>query len=65
VRDDGVLELGLGVHEGRPGKAKDWMGLLGLPNTCRVVRTQVYVAEGSGLCAVSVAPSETATAPTP
>ena len=65
VRDDGVLELGLGVHEGRPGKAKDWMGLLGLPNTCRVVRTQVYVAEGSGLSAVSVAPSETATAPTP
>jgi radical SAM family uncharacterized protein/radical SAM-linked protein len=54
VRDDGVVDLGLGTHAGRPGKAREWVGLLGLPATTRVVRTQVYVAEGDALATVNV-----------
>ncbi len=49
VRDDGVVELGLGMAEGRPGKARDWLGLLQLPPTTRVVRTEVYVEEAAVL----------------
>ena len=55
VREDGVVELGLGVHEGRPGKAKEWVGLLGLKPNCRVLRTEVFVTAGEALSAVSVA----------
>ena len=49
VRDDAVVELGLGSHEGRPGKARDFVQLLHLPPTVRVVRTEVYVDDGAGL----------------
>ena len=49
VRADGVVELSLGVHENRPGKAREMVGLLGLPATTRVVRTEVLVAGEDGL----------------
>ncbi len=49
VRDDGVVELGLGVVDAKPGKAKDYVKLLGLPSSTRVVRTEVLVAGADGL----------------
>ena len=41
VRDDGVVELDLGVVNGKPGKAREMVDLLGFPATTRVVRTEV------------------------
>lgn len=49
VRDDGVVEARLATSEGRPGKAKDLVKLLGLPASTRVVRTDVLVAEAEAL----------------
>ena len=46
VRDDGVVEASLGVFEGRPGKARELVKLLGLPTSTRVVRTEVWAGEG-------------------
>ncbi len=43
VRDDGVVELGLCADGLRPGKARDFTALLGLPPTTRFVRTEVLV----------------------
>ena len=46
VREDGVVEASLGVHEGRPGKARELVKLLGLPTSTRVVRTEIWVGAG-------------------
>jgi radical SAM-linked protein len=46
VRTDGTIELGLGTINGRPGKAREMLGILGLPASTRVLRTEVYTADG-------------------
>lgn len=46
VRDDGVVELGLGTVDGRAGKAREMVNLLGLPPATRVVRREIYCADG-------------------
>lgn len=49
VRDDGVLELGLRSDGLRPGKARDFTALLGLPPTTRFVRVEVLVQGADAL----------------
>ncbi len=41
VREDGVVELDLGMVNGKPGKAREIVELMQLPPTTRVVRTEV------------------------
>jgi radical SAM family uncharacterized protein/radical SAM-linked protein len=43
LRDDGAIDLGVRSIDGRPGKAKDFIELLGLPSNTRVLRRDVYI----------------------
>ena len=58
VREDGAVELGVHDFEGRAGKAKDYIKLLGLElREVRVLRKDVYTGDdrrsfGDGLLAL-------------
>jgi radical SAM-linked protein len=43
VRDDGAIDLGVRSIDGRPGKARDFVQLLDLPSTTRVLKRDVYL----------------------
>jgi hypothetical protein len=44
VREDGAVDLGVRSVDGRPGKAKDFIALLGMPvDGTRVLRRDVFV----------------------
>ncbi|MFZ5478374.1 MAG: TIGR03960 family B12-binding radical SAM protein [Myxococcota bacterium] len=50
LRDDGVVELGVADHDGRAGKPREYVELLGLkPSQVRVRRTQTYRRGEGGL----------------
>lgn len=53
VRPDGAIDLGVRSVDGRPGKARDFVQLLGLPSTTRVLRRDVFVEVGGALVSPS------------
>jgi radical SAM family uncharacterized protein/radical SAM-linked protein len=56
VRDDGAIDLGVRAIDGRPGKAKDFIHLLGLPfDTVRILRRDVFIEVDGVLTSPSAA----------
>ncbi|MFN7146475.1 MAG: TIGR03936 family radical SAM-associated protein, partial [Myxococcota bacterium] len=53
VRPDGAIDLGVRSVDGRPGKARDFVQLLGLPSNTRVLRRDVFVEVGGELVSPS------------
>lgn len=58
VRDDGAIDLGVRSIDGRPGKARDFVQLLGLPSTTRVLKRDVYLEVDGALVSPSAGWSE-------
>ena len=57
VREDGAIELSVMDHEGRAGKAREFVELLGLPaEGVRTLRKDIYVRDAEGAL---VSPSAT------
>ncbi len=65
VREDGAIELSVADHDGRAGKAREIVELLGLPaDGVRTLRKDIYVRDADGTLVSPSATWEVAVAPT-